>query len=384
MIYNNTDTSIIKSLLELSKNSNVGIGNKTVLDKKIRSSSEIIASSITLNKNFENMINEKVQKMSEVLEHPYEVKTELYKLITYKKGDKFSSHIDSPHSPEMIMTLSINIALQNEREGGDLCFGDYEIQNNNELSCVLFYNDIMHSITKVKKGYKLSLLFNVIQTTKIRDNILTKYKEQFYNGLDILKKNNIKKVGWLANHIYMDSQKKYNEDENEDQDDDEDMENNDENDIKEKNEEEEYTELITVNKLKGLDRITCLLFQEIGSLIKFKEVCDEDYIYDKKLLNIMQLSDAHNTLYRERDEDENEDKNSNDGWKSRKTEIKLNYDISNKFNCIKDEYLMGDILFLISNSKSKMVYCGSDDMHLGNEGFFGKIYTNLAIIAILP
>jgi hypothetical protein len=60
------------------------------------------------------------------------------------------------------------------------------------------------------------------------------------------------------------------------------------------------------------------------------------------------------------------------------------YDETGVHALIKDEYLLGDVLFLKTGSRSKLEYRPDEEVHFGNNGMAGSIYSNLALIVTLP
>lgn len=63
------------------------------------------------------------------------------------------------------------------------------------------------------------------------------------------------------------------------------------------------------------------------------------------------------------------------------TRISPRYDSYDDFVAIKEEFLLGDILFLASEAPQELKFKGKEDVNVGNEGFNGQIFSNLAIIA---
>lgn len=110
--------AVVQALLQRSSKSLVGKGSKTVLDERIRKSTEILAEQVRLRLRrstrcgptdgppaqialapaFEGLIQEFTKRTREALMHPVPLKAQLHKLIIYRPGDKFDDVGPQPHS----------------------------------------------------------------------------------------------------------------------------------------------------------------------------------------------------------------------------------------------------------------------------------------------
>ena len=359
-IYNTMSNDKIENLLKYTNASLVGVGSETIHDEKIRSSNEITSEHISLNPVFENLIKTMVTTMAKELNHPTNVIPKLYKLIIYKEGDFFKEHIDSVHEDNMIMTLSVQ--LDTNSLGGELCINGEPLDRpeSNHISLILFYNDIKHQIGEVTKGYQISLIFNIVQDQDQSPIIDDNYKTLFKQGISKLKDKGINKIGFIANHLYMGDE-------------------------------------IKGHMLKNTDKIGYELLKLYSKEIKFINVCveaDSNLIncFHEDLMPIMSLSQAFGSLYfehsgkddEEAEDDEEKEEVSYSSYNNTSYDhIKINYDVDNKYHVIKDEYLLGDVIFLKSKPLDKKIYKGDDEVYLGNGGFVGNIYENLAIVFYL-
>ncbi len=59
------------------------------------------------------------------------------------------------------------------------------------------------------------------------------------------------------------------------------------------------------------------------------------------------------------------------------------YDKKGTYKAVADEYRLGDVLFFKSIGPARMTHYGDSEIHLGNEGFWGTIYEQVAVIATL-
>jgi len=361
-----------KKLSKLLQDSKFGKGKSTKLDKEIRDSKEILAKHIKLTPEFSKEIQIQVDEMALRLNHPKQVECHLSKMVIYEEGGHFNAHIDTNHKPNMIFTLSVEIFVNEENEGGILKINNrFEVPSStkeDELILALFYHDVLHEVTELTEGTRICLIFDVIDLENVAQIQIKEYEKEFKKGIQAFKKIGVKKFGVLADHLYI-GQNKEN--------------------------------LI----FKGNDALFCLLTKEFCKAMEVVEVCwDENgRIFRKEILPILQFSDSFNTLYNEiKEEDtdydeniaekEDEEESKGDGKKKKSENFDIindlskliNYDSENQSRAIADNFLLGDVVFLKTRCKEKQLFKGgNDDLWLGNEGFFGEIWENLALIVEL-
>lgn len=336
-------------LISISEKSAVGVGSETIYDDDIRSSSEIIADDIQLNSEFIKRIHHHVSEMGIELEHPTSINPVLYKLVLYENGSKFDDHIDNTHSDDMVMTLCVEFPRGSENKGGNLSINGEKVPqpNKDELSLTLFYHDQIHTVSEVTNGKRMSLIFDVIQTNQILKNVYYPYIESFFQGLIKLQEKGVKRIGFLLQHLYISSDE------------------------------------VKGNQLKGMDRI---IYEFCSSQLKdvmIESVCyNESEWYFEALIPIMKLEQPFNELFYDRDY---EDANLINLQKQEKEDsyddIKFNLGNEDTYRAINPKYLMGDVILLKTGAESRIKYEGKKETYLGNEGFFGRIYNNLALIA---
>jgi len=289
-------------------------------------------------------------------------------MIIYREEDFFEEHIDAPHSENMIFTLSVELYVDCETEGGDLVVGGYRLYhaNKDNIRLALFYHDVPHFVKQIENGYRVSLIFDVVQSSdNILHQIASPHATSFKHGLKKLRDKGFNKIAIKSEHNYV------------------------------------CKSSINGNQLKGTDRLFYELAKKNGARnIDIVSIYDDDgNIYREEILNVIHLNHAFSNVYvnREDDYDEDEESDEEDLLSEQSDEedtndkkltkfsdvdkIKPSYDKKNQYIAIKDEYLLGDTIFLKTNSKEKVSYTGDEEIHLGNEGFYGTIYSNLAIIA---
>ena len=161
-----------KEIIKLAKRAPFGKGSKTVTDTSVRSAWEIDAGAVSFhNKEWDAFLNKILKKVKEGLGiEEQSVTASLYKLLVYEKGDFFLPHKDSEKEPGMFGTLVV--ALPSEHTGGELLVrfdgqeetvdfseaaGDYKIP------FTAFFADCDHEIKPITSGYRISLVYNLLQ-----------------------------------------------------------------------------------------------------------------------------------------------------------------------------------------------------------------------------
>lgn len=162
----------IKDIIKVAHKAPFGKGSQTVLDPTVRSALEIDASEITFTnpewKQFIASIIEKVKPDLGIEKHS--VSANLYKLLIYEEGGFFLAHKDSEKEKGMFGTLIIG--LPSKHTGGELCVrfdGREEIVDFSEPSSqykipyAAFYADCEHEIKPITSGYRVCLVYNLVQ-----------------------------------------------------------------------------------------------------------------------------------------------------------------------------------------------------------------------------
>ncbi len=164
-----------KALIQTAIQAPFGKGMDTVTDTSVRKSWEIDASLLTF-KNEEwqytlKGIIKRVQKGLGIERH--DIKTSLYKLLIYEEGGFFLPHKDSEKEAGMFGTLIVGLPAKHT--GGELHLQflgekeevDFSIATGNyKLPYVAFYADCEHEIKPVTSGYRVCLVYNLIQEGK--------------------------------------------------------------------------------------------------------------------------------------------------------------------------------------------------------------------------
>jgi hypothetical protein len=431
-IFNDVSPMDMEKFEKLATLSQVGKGKTTTWDTEIRYSLEVQAKEIKLEKPFLDLIGKKANEFGLQLGHPQSVIPKLYKMIMYKEGMKFESHIDVPHTKGTIFTMSVELASELECVGGDIAFdmkreitGVTVLYDSNakpahdEIKITMFYHDKKHNVTTVTKGQRIVLVFDILHETNDKvsalqlksffDKFMQKNLTNFQNGLNFLKSSGFKRAGMLTDHLYFGEQNK-------------------------------------VKDLKGIDAVFYKMAESLGKKPTIIEMlCESGSFVSPKILSVFQFGSTFDELYYEResenedtdedsedgddDEDDDdepvkeketpkqknevienvtEDKDSDEDIYSRKRKspfplgrtqgkhntnkvkkfrpntdkpIKPKRDVDGQFDFIKDEYKFGDLYLLRpSTYQTKMLYKGNDEAMLGNSGFDGEISATIVIL----
>lgn len=169
------NTIQIKELIKAAHKAPFGKGSKTVLDTNVRSVWEIDASEIKFNsKDWGKFVAGIVEQIKPDLGlEGFSVSANLYKLLIYEKGDFFVAHKDSEKEPGMFGTLIIG--LPSRHTGGELSVRfdgreetiDFsEPASQYQIPFAAFYADCEHEIKPILSGYRVCLVYNLVQHAK--------------------------------------------------------------------------------------------------------------------------------------------------------------------------------------------------------------------------
>ncbi len=148
-----------------------GRGEETILDPSVRKVWQIAPSLVAIGgKSWESTLNGIVCDCAAALgcqETP--VRAEFYKLLIYGPGSFFLPHRDSEKAPGMFGTLVIS--FPSPHEGGDLVIQhqgretvlSLHTEEPSELAYAAFYADCEHEVRPITKGYRICLIYNLIQ-----------------------------------------------------------------------------------------------------------------------------------------------------------------------------------------------------------------------------
>jgi hypothetical protein len=161
------------ALIKVAHKAPFGKGSQTVLDSTVRSAWEIDAQKLSFaNKKWQTHIESIVNQVKTGLGlSEQKVEAHLYKLLIYEKGDFFLTHKDSEKEKGMFGTLIVG--LPSAHSGGELLVRfdgreqtiDFsEMGNDYTLPFAAFYADCEHEICPLKSGYRICLVYNLVQS----------------------------------------------------------------------------------------------------------------------------------------------------------------------------------------------------------------------------
>src|SRR5665213_1148868 len=176
-----------KALIQTAHKAPFGKGSETIVDNNVRSAWEIDADKLTFNGNrWAKFLDKILSNIKPDLGlEDYTLSANLYKMLIYETGDFFLPHKDSEKEKGMFGTLVIG--LPSKHTGGELVvsFGgeeemvDFsEDSGNYKIDYAAFYADCDHEVKPLTSGYRICLVYNLIQQKsgdKIRLTSLESY-----------------------------------------------------------------------------------------------------------------------------------------------------------------------------------------------------------------
>lgn len=200
----------IKTMIGQASLAPYGRGEDTILDTSVRKTWQISPDHIQIGGkswkiNFDAILDE-VKTALGCLDVP--VFAELYKLLIYDEGGFFLPHRDSEKSPGMFGTMII--ALPSSHEGGQLIVHhkdekatiDLSGAESSELKFAAFYADCEHEVLPITKGYRICLVYNLIQKFSDKDRNNTDTLESLMTPCHI---NEIKEVSNILKNALTDN-----------------------------------------------------------------------------------------------------------------------------------------------------------------------------------
>lgn len=206
---------LAKSLITIAHKAPFGLGHETVIDNQVRSAWEIDAKQLNFkSKQWEKFMSKVITKTKVDLGiEDSDVSAHLYKMLIYETGDFFLPHRDSEKEKGMFGTMVI--ALPSKYTGGDLIVkfeGDTEsidfssASANNKLCVSAFYADCEHEIKPLTSGYRVCLVYNLVQeksANTIQPPSIKTYVNRLTNALkNQIETDNSKPIIVLLGHQY--------------------------------------------------------------------------------------------------------------------------------------------------------------------------------------
>ncbi len=159
----------VRALIEVAERAPYGKGPETLVDTSVRDCRQIDAARVRLGgRAWPETFSEILGATATGLGFPVErLDAQLYKMLVYPSGGFFSSHRDTAKADGMIATLTIS--LPTAGAGGELIVRhhgrevtlDMNADEPSELAFAAFYADCPHETRPVRRGHRLSLVFNL-------------------------------------------------------------------------------------------------------------------------------------------------------------------------------------------------------------------------------
>ena len=159
----------IRALINTAERAPYGKGTDTLVDTTVRDCWQIDGMSIDMGgAMWDDTFSRILDEAATGLGCPGErLEAKLYKLLIYEPGGFFAAHRDTEKADGMIATLTIS--LPTVSVGGELSVRhqdrevviDMNANEPSELVFAAFYADCTHETKPVRKGHRLSLVFNL-------------------------------------------------------------------------------------------------------------------------------------------------------------------------------------------------------------------------------
>ena len=159
----------VRALINSAERAPYGKGTDTLVDTSVRDCWQIDGKSVDMDgAMWDDTFSRILDEAAIGLGCPGErLEAKLYKLLVYEPGGFFAAHRDTEKTSGMIATLTIS--LPTEGVGGELSVRhqdrevviDMNADEPSELVFAAFYADCTHETQPVRKGHRLSLVFNL-------------------------------------------------------------------------------------------------------------------------------------------------------------------------------------------------------------------------------
>jgi len=189
---------ISEQMIKIAHQAAYGKGSATIVDTSVRNVWEIDAQKISFkNPKWEKHIGKISEEITKGLGiNEFGISMNLYKLLIYETGSFFLPHKDSEKEKGMFGTAIIN--LPSQHEGGELYVRfdgkekeiDFSDSNNlYQLAYAAFFADCEHEIKPIQSGYRICLVYNLIQKVENTKISVLSYNKQEKELVALLTNN---------------------------------------------------------------------------------------------------------------------------------------------------------------------------------------------------
>lgn len=204
-----------RAVIDVAEAAPFGKGCETVMDREVRNGWQIDASLLSFQEpKWDAYLKKIVRKAAaEMGLKDQKVTASLYKLLIYEEGGFFKTHKDSEKEPGMFGTLVIG--LPSSYTGGELrvrfeeqeaTFAFAEASAKGKIPYAAFYSDCDHELLPVTSGYRVALVYNLLQETGMETKTTPSSQPHLTKLMDILPRlaSNIqdKPLAILLGHQY--------------------------------------------------------------------------------------------------------------------------------------------------------------------------------------
>lgn len=204
-----------KEIISQAKRAPFGKGSQTITDASVRNVWEIDADQLSFgNEEWEKSFRQIIEKVKQALGiEESSVTASLYKLLVYETGSFFLPHQDSEKEQGMFGTLVIGLPAKHT--GGELIIrfdGREETidfssaENHYKLPYTAFYADCEHEVRPVTSGYRVCLVYNLLQSADTATIGSPQFSDQIDQMSEVLQQlsgsHEWKPIAVLLDHQY--------------------------------------------------------------------------------------------------------------------------------------------------------------------------------------
>ena len=159
-----------RELIGVAEPAPYGRGEQTVIDPAVRRCWQIGPDRVRIRgRHWVRTLETILARVAEGLGVDAPITAEFYKLLLYDEGSFFIGHRDTEKTPGMFATLVV--ALPSSFAGGELVVRhkgrevrlDLRCDDPAEAAFAAFYADCVHEVLPVTKGYRLTLVYNLVR-----------------------------------------------------------------------------------------------------------------------------------------------------------------------------------------------------------------------------
>ncbi len=176
--------AMARRLCSAARPATYGLGDRTLLDKKVRDCGKIQKSRIRIDqRRWKKALAPMLEQIGRDLGIPRgsRLEAELYDMLVYGPGQFFVSHRDTEKTDDMIGTMVVT--LPSAFEGGALVIEHHDERvtyraASRGLTVVAFYADCHHQVRPVTRGHRVALTYNLSLERDESENTLQAPSEE--------------------------------------------------------------------------------------------------------------------------------------------------------------------------------------------------------------